>query len=169
MRDDDLVVLASYASGVEAGFAQQLLEEAGIAARLGSDATATWLSHYGTALGGVKLLVRRADMADAVAVLQDRDPTTDGFEWPEVHDDEEDDEETASDSEPHPALVRAFRAAVVGCCLAPLGVSLYSLYLIVRHRLFLPDRGGNDWRFYVAMLANTFGFYIAKWFWMPYW
>jgi hypothetical protein len=169
MSDDDLIVVATYPSGVEAGFAQQLLEEAGISAKVGADSSATWLSYVGTAIGGVSLLIRRADMAEAAAVLQSSDSTPDQFEWPEVHDDEEAEEETTTLVEPHPHLVRAFRAAVVGCFLAPLGVPLYSLYLIARHRLFLPDRGGNDWRFYVAMLANTFGLYIGKMYWSSYW
>ena len=168
MSDDDLVVLASYATGVEAGFAQQLLQEAGISAKVGADSSATWLSYVGTAVGGVGLLVRRADLPEAAAVLRDSDATKDQFEWPEVHGDGEDEEEETLLVEPHPQLVRAFRAAVIGIFIPPLGLPLYSLYLIARYRLFLPDRGGSDWRFYVAMLANTLSLYLTKMFWTSF-
>ena len=173
-QDESLEVLTSYASAVEAGFAQQILEEAGIQARVGGESTATNLSYVGTAIGGAKLLVRRRDLADAAQVLRDQNTSTEGFQWPDFPDDEDESEadESASQGqqrssalEPSPELLRAYHAAIIGLFIFPLMVQIYSLYLIVRYRLFLPDRGGNDWRFYVAMIANTVGMFLTRAFW----
>ncbi len=167
-QDESLEVLTSYASAVEAGFAQQILGEAGIRARVGGESTATNLSYVGTAIGGAKLLVRRRDLADAAQVLRDQDTSAEGFQWPDFPEEQADSEdgEPSVSGGPSPELLRAFRAAVIGIFLAPLGLPLYSIFLIVRHLLFLPDRGGNDWQFYVTLAANCWGVMYFKWFWV---
>lgn len=174
-QEDTLEVLTTYASSVEAGFSQQILREAGLTARLGSEAAATALSYVGTAVGGVRLLVRKSELAEAARVLSEH-PALDEGEflergkeegwWGEEEEEPEDEPaEGAVPEQPSPELRRAYHAAIFGLFVFPLMVQLYSLYLIFRHRLFLPDRGGNDWRFYVAMIVNVAGLYFTKVFW----
>jgi hypothetical protein len=64
-----LVTVATYLNAAEARLARAALVGAGIRAVLSNDATSDVLSHVGTALGGVKLIVDEKDAERAVAVL----------------------------------------------------------------------------------------------------
>lgn len=178
-RNDTLEVLTTYASGVEAGFAQQILKEAGIEATLGNEAASTNLSHFGTALGDVRLLVSKSDVEDAAQILSDlpaideQELLSKGVEagwWDDEADPEEDHdavERAVFDPAWEPRLNRAFRAAIVGLPFFPLAiVSLYSIYLIFRHRLYLTERGGGDWRYYAALVANLAALFAAVRLWI---
>lgn len=69
----DLVMLARFGSPAEARIALALLQEAGIQATLEGEAAGNNLNYLGTALGGVKLLVREEDADRAAEVLSDGD------------------------------------------------------------------------------------------------
>lgn len=166
--DPTLVTLASYASEVEASLAQQILAEAGIPARLGQTASATWMWHVGTALGGVQLLVRDGDRTKAAAVLNDR---ADAIAADEVH--ELGADEPLSDSastEPDelelpPELRRAYRSAFISLIFIPFFVCLYSIWLIFRHQLWRPERGGNTIEFYLTLAMCVFNFFLGTLVW----
>lgn len=65
-----LKVLASYRTPHEAALARAQLGFAGIASRLGDEATAGWAWIYSDAIGGVELLVADEDVEAAAKVLQ---------------------------------------------------------------------------------------------------
>jgi hypothetical protein len=136
--DDRLVEIARYASPNNAAVARNALDAAGIPAFLDGDAMATWFWHFGSALGGVKLFVRSTDASEALAVLcgkaddalvapaDDRCPCGGDLAQPESE------EEVQRFSSP---TLRAWRAAIIGILLLPPLLSLYSIWLIVRHGL----------------------------------
>jgi hypothetical protein len=72
MQDDDLVVVKECASVQEASLVQSALEADGISSCVGGAETATTLWYYGTALGGVKVLTARKNVASANEVLSSR-------------------------------------------------------------------------------------------------
>lgn len=67
---NELVSVATFSVTAEAELARQALEAAGIAAVLDGETTASTLSYIGTAIGGVRVLVRQADQESARRVLQ---------------------------------------------------------------------------------------------------
>ncbi len=150
---DELVEVARFGSANEAAIARSVLEGTGIAAVLHQEATATWLWHYGTALGGVKLLVRSADADEARTILADQvaEPADAGTRFGAVthHQISVEDEEDDSDGV-DPTLVRAWRAAIIGIAVVPPLLSLYSLWLLVRHGLLL----SGQWRAIVAFMVD---------------
>ena len=87
-----------------------------------------------------------------------------GEDWSD--DDEEDYEEYSEEPTQTPPLTRAWRAALIGGLLLPcLVINLYSLWLITKHELWLPQPGEErvNWRFSAALLLNLFGFFF---FWL---
>lgn len=78
----------------------------------------------------------------------------------------EDDDEPYSE-EPHvtPPVKRAFRAAVIGAFLLPPLLTIYSLAIIFRHRLWEPAEGEDDvdWRVYASFLFHIIGLLFAWW------
>ncbi|MCH2113928.1 MAG: DUF2007 domain-containing protein [Pirellulales bacterium] len=89
-----------------------------------------------------------------------------GETWDTGYDDLEDDEYDEDDepyselSPPTPPMTRAFRAAVIGAIFLPLLVlNVYSIELVIRHRLWERQQGeaGTNWRFPVAMIFNAIG------------
>jgi hypothetical protein len=77
---DNLVRVAAFANSGNAWVAKNRLEAEGIAACLENEATARWFWHFGTALGGVKLLVAKADLARALEILAARQVDLSGVE-----------------------------------------------------------------------------------------
>lgn len=69
MPSSDLAQIASYASAVEADQMRAVLEEHGVTAFVDGAAAQTALSYVGSALGGVKLLVRATDAEKAIAII----------------------------------------------------------------------------------------------------
>jgi len=110
---------------------------------------ASWFWHFGSAIGGVRLLVGEEDAERAAAILSsapaiEGDASTDlDDDWPEDADEYED--------EASPELTRAYRASIMGMLLLPPILNVYSMYLIFRHRLFQPW----NWRVGVALFANS--------------
>ena len=158
--DDQLIKLATFASANEAAVARNALEAAGIPASLDGDATATWLWHFGTALGGVKLFVRSSDAdrahdilshpgVDAISELpEDTYPPDDGLEQ-----EEKEDEDEGEPTSPH--ITRAWRAAVIGILFFPPLLNLYSMWVLLRHGLLFRRKGGPaNWRAVTALIVN---------------
>src|SRR5262245_17583833 len=74
---DELVIVATFGVPAEAELARQRLLDAGIQAVLDGDVTANTLSYIGTALGGVKLMVRAPERESAERVLRSVQHTDD--------------------------------------------------------------------------------------------
>jgi len=188
---DNLVTLAKFPTLAEAAMVQSRLQDAGIDVHTDEDNVASWYA-MGQASAALMVRqgdFRRArevledvaieakdesdsDLADADAEDWDVDDWS-GEDW--ADDSEEEDYEAYSE-EPtvsHP-LSRAWRASVIGAIVLPLtlvvgpialflfGLNVYSLWLIVEHRLWEPQRGetGTNWRFYLAMVFNGIGLLI---------
>ena len=70
------------------------------------------------------------------------------------------DEEDTHEEEISPELSRAFRASIMGLCFLPVLLNIYSLYLIVRHKL---HRAPRNWRVGAAFFANFVVLSLAAW------
>ena len=178
---DNLVTLARFASPTEASLAHSRLELEGIETFLDREASSTALSHIGADLVGSQLLVRQADLTRARDVLDhlrgnveedsDADDPDDydaddwsGEDWGDDEDDYE--EPYTEEPEPTPPMTRAFRAAVIGTFLFPPLLSIYSIAIIVRPRLWEapPGETSADWRFFASILFHFIGFSLFWWF-----
>lgn len=124
---EDFATLLSFQTIGEAQIAAGLLDAAGIDCSVADEAIATTAPHWGPAMGGYRLQVRRADFDRARATLADDSR------------DEQDAELLASasgdpdDARPNPredAALRSWRAAIVGWILLPIVFHLYSLGLL---------------------------------------
>ncbi len=150
IMQDHLVEIAKFRSPTEASLALGELEEAGISACLTNEASAGFLTHLGTADVGVGVLVADSDMVKAVQLLKGRPPKN----APEVAD------------APQEKLVRAWRASILGIFFFPL--SIYSLYLLVRHRLLAADAAVRQSQAVTALVLTITGliigvFYVVGW------
>ena len=137
-----LVSLLRFQTPTEGALAAARLEEEGIAAQLGSDATATWLSYMGPEIAAAELFVREEDAERAREIL-----SAVHHELDDIAD--EDDDEVPEAASP---LSRAFFAAVLSWFIFPPVLNFYSAYLIVRHRLWETDDG---WRYYAARRSTS--------------
>ena len=146
---NDLIEVARFQSAADAALARNTLESADIAARLDGEAMAGWFWHFGSSIGGVRVLVSDEDAERASAVLS-ADVAIDDEVAIDFGDESPDD--TAEDSETPPELTRAFRASILGMFLLPPLLNLYSTYLIIRHRLLRPPL---HWKLVTALLANS--------------
>ena len=186
---DNLVTLANFSSATEAALAQSRLEQHGISALVDGDVASTMLNHVGPGLVSARVVVRQGDLSQAREILQSMLPEQEhpGSAADEPWDDawDEDDlldedwaddpyEDDPYDEEPYseepattPPVTRAFRAAVLGAILFPPLLTVYSLSIIVRHRLWEPQPGEHrtDYRVYLSLLFNGLGFYFA---WLLY-
>jgi len=191
---DNLVTLAKFRTIAEATMVQGRLEAAGIDVHTDEDNVASWYGtgQAGAAIMVRQGDLRRArEVLEDVAAEENDDVDDDrydedGDDWDvddwsgeDWADDDEDDEEEEYSEEPavSPPLVRAWRAAVIGAIVLPLmlvvglvalfliALNGYSLWLIVQHRLWEPQRGETEtnWRFYAAMLFNVIGLLIFWW------
>lgn len=171
---DNLISLGRFNTPTEGSIARARLEEEGIPAQLGSDATATWLNYVGPDLIGAELFVRQGDLRRAREILaevlehpdsetEEEDEDWSGEAW---SDDDDDDEWSAADEAAvvvTPPIVRAFRASIIGCLLLPPLVNCYSCWLIVRHRLWESSDNG---RYYGTLAFNALGFFVGWWLWL---
>ena len=146
----DLVTIACFPSSGEAAVARSLLAADEIRACLHDEVTSDSLWHLGTAIGGVKLLVHRQDADRALALLSGTIvPASDAAtSFDATH------ENNGNADAPYvsPMITRAFRASILGMIFFPPVLSVYSTYLIFRHRLLAKPR---NWRVTVAVCANT--------------
>lgn len=167
-RDERLVTIASFADPASANIARSVLDSEGIAACLGAE-TANTMLPYGTAMGGVKLMVfaEQADKAKAILAAHSAADFADS----EVHDqqfDDEDDEgeDSIIERERDDQLRRAWYAAVLGLFLCPPLLSIYSMYLLLRHGLLVDEpEAKSDWRSTAALLVNLLALVLGIAFW----
>lgn len=151
---DDLVTLAEFRSSLEASLAQNWLANEGIEASLDGASTANWLNYVGAELIGARLSVKQCDLVRAREALDRNRAEQDETEEPN-------EEEPA----PTPPLIRAFRAAVLGSVFLPPLLSIYSLAIVVKHRLWEPQPGETsvDWRLYVTFCFQILGLLFFWW------
>jgi hypothetical protein len=76
MADSNLIPIKACANAVEAEHLRALLEEQGVPAFIDGANANTTLWHVGTALGGVRVLVRESDSEEAAKILEHRSPAT---------------------------------------------------------------------------------------------
>src|SRR5204862_3495939 len=121
---------------VEASFAQDRLEAAGIASELADEATVGLAWHMAQAMGGIKLQVDAADVERARAVLAEdaggaispAEPAAEFGADPEVSG--IDDADEAPPNERERTAERAFRCAVFGFLFWP--IFLWATILVLR-------------------------------------
>ncbi len=169
-RDERLVTIASFADPIGANIARSVLDSEGIAACLGAETTNTMLSYYGSALGGVKLMVfaEQADKAKAIlaahsaADFADSDAPDQGL----VEDDDEEDSPQQRQRDGH--IRRAWHAAVLGLLLCPPLLNIYSMYLLARNGLLVDDpQFRGNWRTTAAIFVNLLAFAgVVGFFWL---
>jgi hypothetical protein len=154
----DLVCVARFFDSATAHIARSVLDSEGLFACLDTEATNTMLPHFGTALGGVKLLVME-DQADKAKAILAAHSAAD-FEQPVDSDEEdlaadEDEEDSSGQSQRDGHIRRAWTAAILGIVLCPPLMSIYSFYLLVRHGLLVNDQHARpDWRVNAALVVN---------------
>ena len=128
MSDEELVTIRAYAAPHEAYLAQSVLTVENVPARIGSEATALWLSYVGTALGGVKLLVAARDRERADEILRSYEAKTADAPAAAAADDRDEYESIPpSDAD----ATRAWRAAIIGLIITPF--AFYALYLTAKN------------------------------------
>jgi len=133
------VTVATFDQGVEASFAQDRLEAAGIASELADEATVGLAWHMAQAMGGIKLRVDAADLERARAVLAEED-SDDGAASPGFAQTAggleagssplEMDPDEAPPNERERTAERAFRCAVFGFLFWP--IFLWATILVLR-------------------------------------
>lgn len=161
----DLVCVARFFDGATAHIARGVLDAEGIFACLDTEATNTMLPHFGTALGGVKLLVMedQADKAKALLAAHSaadlEEPIDSGEDGLESG---EDDEDSLEQIERDGHIRRAWTAAILGVVLCPPLMSTYSFYLLVRHGLLVnEERAKPDWRINAALIVDLLVFALT--------
>lgn len=125
----------AYHAPHEAALAAAHLQSIGIDARVDNQLLVGMNPLWDTALGGVRVMVptrqlkraRRA-LARLDAELADRD-------------EDEDDDLRSPDDEGDAIAARAFRSSVLGIFFCPVGMHLYSFWLLSDHALKLSPRG----------------------------
>ena len=131
----ELVELTRFPSASEAALARGRLDAEGIRSELSGEAAANALSHLGSTLVGVRLLVSQQDAERAIAILGEEPSSADlqGVDFGDDSDDEPPDSEQAELCED---LLRAWRASLIGLVLCPPLLNLYSMWLLMRHWFF---------------------------------
>ncbi|MDP6445162.1 MAG: DUF2007 domain-containing protein [Pirellulaceae bacterium] len=136
---DRLVEIARAANDGEAAVIKAHLESVGIRSSIDGQAVAGWMWHLGSQISGIRVLVFESDAERAYEVLEGRDDSP----HDEVDDAKHPPAESWDDEERDDALElledeskRAFRSAVIGIVLLPPLLTLYSVWVLFRHRLF---------------------------------
>ena len=149
---NDLVELGRFPSSAEACLVRSQLECEGIRAELAGEAAASWLWHFGTAIGGVRLLVQRVDVERAMQIIG----SVGAIDDMEAVDFGDESEELATDDarpELPGDLVRAWRASLIGVLLLPPILNVYSIWLLFRHDFFIGRC--RNWRVAASCTVNA--------------
>ncbi len=165
----NLRVVGKFPSSAEAELARSILRAEGITSRVQQGELVTTLSFWGTALGDVRLAVAERDAPRALTILRElRDRAAqaeldaDDETWDDdlplygeggYAEDEEEEEGLSTSPHVHPELIRAYRAAIIGLFILPPVLNFYSLWIIVRNRLWREE----NWRFPVTIIINILG------------
>lgn len=168
-QDDRLLTIASYADAATANIARSILDSEGIPACLGAENTNTMLWHYGTALGGVKLMVfaEQADKAKAILASHSAADFAD-IDAPDqaLADDGDGDDDSPLQRQRDDDARRAWYAAVIGLVLCPPLLNIYSFYLLARHGLLVDNpRLRPNWRVTGAICVNLLAYAGVALFW----
>lgn len=162
----DLIEVARYPNSCEAALARNYLEVNNIPACLNGEAMASWFWQYGTAIGGVKLLVEHGQSEEAIRLLAGLKAENEQWDASEAAGDSEVSFEAEFTSEIPPDLLRAWRAAVMSPFFLPLLLNVYSTWVLLKNQFFLDESGRTNWRVHVAMLINLCVFGMTFWlFW----
>lgn len=157
------VTIATFDQGVEASFAQDRLESAGIASELADEATVGLAWHMAQAMGGIKLRVDAADVERAQAVLAEEDLGVGAASpaFAELAADTEvsaidtiDEADEAPPNERERTAERAFRCAVFGFLFWP--IFLWATILVLR-----VWTSGQPWRPRYRRRARWAAFFAA--------
>lgn len=148
----NLVELARFPTSAEAAIVRAQLECDGIRAELGDEAAASWLWHLGTAIGGVRLLVRREDAEHALDIMGTPNAIDESLDI-DFGDDTEDDHPHDDRSGLPEDLIRAWRASLIGLVLLPPLLNLYSTWLLLRNGFFIGRC--RNWRVLASGAANA--------------
>jgi hypothetical protein len=140
MSADSPTVVATYGNVAEAHAVRNELEAAGIPAQVTDEIAGSSLFYVGSALGGVKLVVREKDVPAARKILAELDAAGERAETDEAMDGDERQREDPDDEYDTPAVRekdaqagRIGRAAVLGPFLCPPLLNIYSLILIAQN------------------------------------
>ena len=148
----DLVELARFPSSAEASIVRCRLDAEGIRVKLDGEAMASWFWHLGSAIGGVRLLVDEDDIDRALEILGSA-TSIDEMHDIDFGDESGDDVGDSEESELPEALVRAWRASLIGFLLLPPLLNVYSTWLLFRHRFFVGRC--RNWRVLATCSANV--------------
>jgi len=127
----------AYPTPHEAELAAAHLRSLGIDARLDNQMLVGMNPLWDTALGGVKVLVPNEQLRRAKRALAKLDARL------AVRGDEEDEDDDlrSSTDEGDAVAARAFRSAILGLFVCPLGMHVYALWLLGSSRAELSERG----------------------------
>jgi len=73
MKEEEIIVIATYEAIVEANLAQGLLEESGIPSFLKDEKVTQLYPMFNSPFGGIKLCIMRKDAERAIEVLEDNE------------------------------------------------------------------------------------------------
>lgn len=149
--DGELIVIGSFPDAAQAQLARNLLDEAGIDSTLDGEAMGTMA--LGTALGGVRLLVREAD-ADRACEIVDRVMGIDDSDVPDEDDEFEESGEEAEVPSRGQAVRIAWKASIIGLFLCPPALHFYSLGVLLANGCLWPRGERVDRRAIAALLID---------------
>jgi hypothetical protein len=175
-QDEKLICVATFPDALVARMARDELQEAGISACLGDETTNTMLWHIGGALGGVKLLVFASQAEKAKTILEADnaldvdadfgDTKTDDEIEDADRDDDRDEEVLPTQIQRSGHIRRAWYAAILGLCICPPLLNMYSLYIILGENLLWPEaKAKPDWRLPAALLIDILALTAAVALW----
>jgi hypothetical protein len=154
----DLVELARFPSSTEASIVRGRLDAEGIRSELDGEAMAGWFWYFGSAVGGVRVLVAEDDVDRAVEVLR-FEVSIDTAEDIDFGDESDHNECESERSEIPEALTRAWRASLIGFLLLPPLLNLYSTWILFRNGFFI--RRCQNWRVAATCVANAVVFALV--------
>lgn len=166
LRSDDrrLVTIAAFPTHVQASIARNVLEAEGIPACLGAENASTLLTYYGTAIGGVKLLVFADQTEKSKALLSIHSSSSQDIASDNQTPQDENSDESPELRERNAQISRAWSAAVLGLILCPPAMSIFSMHLLIRHELMRTNYGPwRDWRINASLLLNAFSILVISW------
>jgi Putative prokaryotic signal transducing protein len=154
----DLVELAQFPSSAEAAIVRGRLDAEGIRSELDGEAMASWFWYFGSAVGGVRLLVSEDDV-DRAAELLGTDASIDETHHIDFGDESDHDDSESKGSQIPECLTRVWRASLIGFLLFPPLLNLYSTWILIRNGFFIGRC--RNWRVAAACVANAVVFALV--------
>jgi hypothetical protein len=145
-RNDSLTVFKLVPNEIEAALIVNTLEAQGISAT----ATGGYVSGFkAEAPGDIRVLVMRSDLQAAREAMDVASASSDPNEGTTA------DTPAAAKTVP-PELINAWRSAIIGLVVLPFVATVYSLYVLKKHRLLSQHDGPVNWRAPAALGVNIF-------------